>query len=69
MRYYESSGRAWERAAFIKARACAGDINAGEIFLKKLRPFVWRKHLDFAAIKEAHDIRLKIKENNLNNGE
>jgi [glutamine synthetase] adenylyltransferase / [glutamine synthetase]-adenylyl-L-tyrosine phosphorylase len=69
MRYYESLGRAWERAAFIKARACAGDINAGEVFLKKLQPFVWRKHLDFAAIKEAHDIRLKIKENNLKNGD
>ena len=67
MRYYESTGRAWERAAFIKARACAGDIKAGESFLKKLKPFVWRRHLDFAAIKEAHDIRLKIKTKNQKN--
>ena len=61
-RYYESFGRTWERAAFIKARACAGDIPAGERFLDGLRPFVWRKHLDFAAIQDAHDMRLRIRE-------
>ena len=62
-RYYESLGRTWERAAYIKARPCAGDIAAGEKFLKTLRPFVWRRHLDFAAIQDAHDIRLRIREN------
>ncbi|MHA6261631.1 [protein-PII] uridylyltransferase family protein [Arenibacterium sp. CAU 1754] len=61
-RYYESLGRTWERAAYIKARACAGDIAAGEKFLKTLRPFVWRRHLDFAAIQDAHDMRLRIRE-------
>lgn len=61
-RYYESLGRTWERAAYIKARACAGDIEAGERFLNALRPFVWRRHLDFAAIQDAHDIRLRIRE-------
>ncbi|MEP5761107.1 MAG: glutamine-synthetase adenylyltransferase [Litoreibacter sp.] len=61
-RYYESVGRTWERAAFIKARACAGDIEAGRQFLKRLRPFVWRKHLDFAAIQDAHDMRLRIRD-------
>lgn len=61
-RYYESLGRTWERAAYIKARACAGDIAAGERFLHTLRPFVWRRHLDFAAIQDAHDIRLRIRE-------
>ncbi|MFZ5961361.1 glutamine-synthetase adenylyltransferase [Thalassococcus sp. BH17M4-6] len=61
-RYYESLGRTWERAAYIKARACAGDIAAGERFLQTLRPFVWRKHLDFAAIEDAHNIRLRIRE-------
>ena len=60
--YYESVGRTWERAAYIKARPCAGDIAAGEAFLKVLRPFVWRKHLDFAAIQDAHDIRLRIRD-------
>ena len=62
-RYYESLGRTWERAAYIKARACAGDIAAGERFLEALRPFVWRRHLDFAAIQDAHDMRLRIREN------
>ena len=61
-RYYESLGRTWERAAYIKARACAGDIAAGKRFLKTLTPFVWRKHLDFAAIQDAHDMRLKIRD-------
>ncbi|MEX5726715.1 glutamate-ammonia-ligase adenylyltransferase [Rhodovulum iodosum] len=60
-RYYESLGRTWERAAHIKARPCAGDIAAGEAYLERLRPFVWRKHLDFAAIQDAHDMRLKIR--------
>lgn len=60
-RYYESLGRTWERAAYIKARPCAGDLQAGARFLRALRPFVWRKHLDFAAIQDAHDMRLKIK--------
>ncbi|MEO3414754.1 glutamine-synthetase adenylyltransferase [Roseovarius sp. CAU 1744] len=60
--YYESLGRTWERAAYIKARACAGDLKAGERFLETLRPFVWRKHLDFAAIEDAHNMRLRIRE-------
>ncbi|SNR24363.1 glutamine-synthetase adenylyltransferase [Paracoccus sediminis] len=60
--YYEAEGRTWERAAFIKARAAAGNIAAGERFLHDLRPFVWRKHLDFAAIQDAHDMRLRIRD-------
>ncbi len=61
-RYYESLGRTWERAAYIKARVAAGDADAGARFLKALTPFVWRKHLDFAAIQDAHDMRLAIRE-------
>jgi glutamate-ammonia-ligase adenylyltransferase len=60
--YYESLGRTWERAAYIKARPCAGAIAAGESFLERLRPFVWRRHLDYAAIEDAHDMRLRIRE-------
>jgi [glutamine synthetase] adenylyltransferase / [glutamine synthetase]-adenylyl-L-tyrosine phosphorylase len=60
--YYEAQGRTWERAAYIKARAAAGDIAAGERFLKALTPFVWRRHLDFAAIQDAHDMRLRIRD-------
>ncbi|MFP7675148.1 bifunctional [glutamine synthetase] adenylyltransferase/[glutamine synthetase]-adenylyl-L-tyrosine phosphorylase [Marivita sp. S0852] len=61
-RYYESVGRTWERAAYIKARPAAGDLAAGEAFLKTLTPFVWRKHLDFAAIQDAHDMVERIRE-------
>ncbi|MBK6468404.1 MAG: glutamine-synthetase adenylyltransferase [Rhodobacter sp.] len=60
--YYEAEGRTWERAAYIKARPCAGDLAAGARFLKALTPFVWRKHLDFAAIQDAHDMRLRIRD-------
>lgn len=62
-RYYESLGRTWERAAYIKARPAAGDLDAGARFLTTLKPFVWRRHLDFAAIQDAHDMRLRIREN------
>ncbi|MGO4914983.1 glutamine-synthetase adenylyltransferase [Pseudogemmobacter sp. W21_MBD1_M6] len=61
-RYYESVGRTWERAAHIKARPCGGDLDAGWRYLDRLRPFVWRKHLDFAAIQDAHDMRLRIRD-------
>jgi glutamate-ammonia-ligase adenylyltransferase len=60
--YYESLGRTWERAAWIKARACAGDMATGDAFLRTLTPFVWRRHLDFAAIQDAHDMRLRIRD-------
>ncbi len=59
--YYESLGRTWERAAYIKARVCAGAIEAGSAFLDRLTPFVWRRHLDYAAIQDAHDMRMRIR--------
>ncbi|HLJ65041.1 MAG TPA: bifunctional [glutamine synthetase] adenylyltransferase/[glutamine synthetase]-adenylyl-L-tyrosine phosphorylase, partial [Stellaceae bacterium] len=58
--YYESAGQNWERAALIKARPVAGDIAAGQSFLQDLRPFLWRKHLDFAAIEDIHSIKRQI---------
>ena len=58
--YYESAGQNWERAAMIKARPVAGDLAAGERFLELLRPYVWRKHLDFAAIADIHSIKRQI---------
>ncbi|MTI43728.1 glutamate-ammonia-ligase adenylyltransferase [Roseibium hamelinense] len=58
--YYESLGQNWERAAMIKARSCAGDIPAGEAFLKEIRPFIWRKYLDFAAISDVQSIKRQI---------
>jgi glutamate-ammonia-ligase adenylyltransferase len=58
--YYESVGQNWERAAWIKARPVAGDFGVGERLLRELRPFVWRKHLDFAAIQDIHSIKRQI---------
>ncbi|MDP1873008.1 bifunctional [glutamine synthetase] adenylyltransferase/[glutamine synthetase]-adenylyl-L-tyrosine phosphorylase [Phenylobacterium sp.] len=58
--YYETVGQNWERAAFIKARACAGDLPRAEAFLEELAPFIWRKNLDFAAIADIHSIKRQI---------
>lgn len=58
--YYESVGQNWERAAMLKARPCAGDIDAGEAFLKEMTPFIWRKHLDYAAIADIHAMKRQI---------
>jgi [glutamine synthetase] adenylyltransferase / [glutamine synthetase]-adenylyl-L-tyrosine phosphorylase len=58
--YYESRGQNWERAALIKARACAGDVAAGEAFLRELSPFIWRKYLDFVALADVHAMKRQI---------
>lgn len=60
LNYYEGQGQNWERAAMIKARAVAGDIKAGQSFLKELEPFIWRKYLDFAAINDVQSIKRQI---------
>ena len=60
-RYYESFGRTWERAAFIKARSCAGDQAAAVEFLEAIEPFIWRRNLDFASIDDARSMRRLIK--------
>jgi glutamate-ammonia-ligase adenylyltransferase len=60
LHYYEREGRTWERAAMIKARACAGDAKAGEALLADIAPFVWRKHLDFAALADVHDMKRRM---------
>ncbi|MDA8653965.1 bifunctional [glutamine synthetase] adenylyltransferase/[glutamine synthetase]-adenylyl-L-tyrosine phosphorylase [Alphaproteobacteria bacterium] len=58
--YYEGHGQNWERAAFIKARAIAGDLKAGQGFLDELSPFIWRRNLDFAAIEDVHSMKRQI---------
>ncbi len=60
LHYYEAFGQNWERAAMIKARAVAGDIEAGDLLLQDLAPFVWRKYLDFAAIADVHAMKRQI---------
>ncbi len=58
--YYVSHGRDWERYALIKARPCAGDVAAGAGLLEALRPFVYRRYLDFGALDALRDMKEKI---------
>ncbi len=58
--YYEGAALTWERAAMIKARPVAGDLALGRIFLDSIRPFVWRRHLDFAAIADIRAMKARV---------
>ena len=60
--YYESEALPWERAAFIRARACSGDLALGQSFLDAIRPFVWRRGLDFGAMQEIRSITHRIRD-------
>lgn len=58
--YFQREGRDWERYAWLKARAVAGDVVAGEQFLDTLRPFIYRRYLDYAAIDALRDMKAQI---------
>ncbi|MFO7858364.1 MAG: bifunctional [glutamate--ammonia ligase]-adenylyl-L-tyrosine phosphorylase/[glutamate--ammonia-ligase] adenylyltransferase, partial [Ectothiorhodospiraceae bacterium] len=58
--YYESHGREWERYAMIKARVIAGDTEAGDALLQALRPFVYRRYLDFGALESLREMKAMI---------
>ena len=58
--YYESRGQNWERAALIKARPCAGDLEAGDRLVRDLAPFIWRRYLDYATIADVHEMKRQI---------
>jgi glutamate-ammonia-ligase adenylyltransferase len=60
--HYQGQALAWERAAFTRARAAAGDMAAGEAFLATIRPFVWRSQLDFGAIEEIRALTQRIRD-------
>ncbi|WP_376765093.1 bifunctional [glutamine synthetase] adenylyltransferase/[glutamine synthetase]-adenylyl-L-tyrosine phosphorylase [Sphingomonas koreensis] len=60
--YYESQALPWERAAFIRSRAAAGDIALGRQFLETIRPFVWRRALDYGTIREIRGISRRIRD-------
>lgn len=60
--YYESMALGWEQAAFIRARPAAGDKALGDYFLQQIRPFVWRRNLDFGAIDAITDISRRIRD-------
>lgn len=52
LHYYQSKARSWERAAFIRARPIAGNIDAAHLFLKQIESFIWRRHLDYTVIDD-----------------
>ncbi|MDC8801905.1 bifunctional [glutamate--ammonia ligase]-adenylyl-L-tyrosine phosphorylase/[glutamate--ammonia-ligase] adenylyltransferase [Halomonas pacifica] len=58
--YYQDQGREWERYAMLKARPVAGDREAGDELLAGLRPFVYRKYLDFGAIESLREMKAMI---------
>lgn len=60
--YYESTALGWEQAAFIRARPAAGDMALGDYFMRQIRPFVWRRSLDFGAIDAIVDISRRIRD-------
>ena len=60
--HYESSALPWERAAFIRARAAAGDVALGAHFLREIQPFIWRRALDFGAIDEIRQLSIRIRD-------
>lgn len=60
--YYQVHGREWERYALIKARPVAGDIEAGQALLRTLRPFVYRRYLDYNAIGSLRELKRLIED-------
>jgi glutamate-ammonia-ligase adenylyltransferase len=60
--YYQSEALTWERVAFIRARACAGDTALGQGLLTRIRPFVWRRSLDWTAVRDIQAVSLRIRD-------
>jgi [glutamine synthetase] adenylyltransferase / [glutamine synthetase]-adenylyl-L-tyrosine phosphorylase len=60
--YYESSALAWEQAAFIRSRAAAGDKRLGAYFLDSIKPFIWRRSLDFGQIRNIRSMSAQIRD-------
>ena len=58
--YFEATGRSWERYALLKARACAGDIERGEELLASLKPFVYRRYLDFGSLESMREMKARL---------
>ena len=56
--YYQSEALTWERVAFIRARSVGGDIALGQGFLDRIRPFVWRRSLDYTAVRDIQAVSL-----------
>ncbi len=60
LRYYDLRGRTWERQAFIKARAVAGDLALGKDFLDQMQPWIYRRYLGTADINGIRALKRRI---------
>jgi [glutamine synthetase] adenylyltransferase / [glutamine synthetase]-adenylyl-L-tyrosine phosphorylase len=60
--YYESSALAWEQAAFIRARAAAGDRKLGQYFLHSIQNFIWRRSIDFGQLRNIQAMSAQIRD-------
>jgi glutamate-ammonia-ligase adenylyltransferase len=58
--YYQREGRDWERYALIKARPVAGDLAAGERFIEDVRPFVYRRYIDYSAVESLQEMHASV---------
>lgn len=60
--YYQSEALTWERVAFIRCRVVAGDVARGTAFLETIAPFLWRRSLDYTAIRDIQAVSLRIRD-------
>lgn len=58
--YYQREGRDWERYAWIKARPVAGDLQLGQRLMQQVRPFVYRRYIDFSAVEALQEMHLSV---------
>jgi glutamate-ammonia-ligase adenylyltransferase len=60
--YYQREGRDWERYALIKARPVAGDLEAGNQFVERVRPFVYRRYIDYSSVEALQEMHANVQE-------
>jgi glutamate-ammonia-ligase adenylyltransferase len=60
--YYQREGRDWERYAMIKARPVAGDLESGKLLLKNVRPFVYRRYIDYSSVEALQEMHANVHE-------
>ena len=68
LRYYDVTGRTWERQAFVKARPIAGDIDLGQHFLAQLEPWIYRRYLTRADISGIKALKRRIEQRSRREG-
>lgn len=60
--YYQREGREWERYALIKARPVAGDLEAGRRMVEQVRPFVYRRYIDYSSVEALQEMHANVQE-------